>query len=108
MRESKAPESDARRDHAKWHPVRRLRRDFTKQTGLQFAGDDMRLYARVYARDLYQFGYQNHSELDSQEAVFVLTFTAADESAPIYDTMAQELGNYVESAVIGQEIEVTI
>ena len=108
MRESKAPEQDARSDLAKWHPVRRARRDFTKRAGLQFAGDDMRLYARVYARDLYQFGYQNHSDLDSQEAVFVLTFTAADESAPIYDTMAQELGNYVESAVIGQEIEVTI
>ena len=106
MRESSAPEQDARREFAKWQPVRRTRRDLTKRGGLRFSGDLMRLYGRVFTRDLYQFGIRHHSQLDSQEAVFVLTFVAADEDAPIYNTMAQELGNYVESAVIGQEIEI--
>lgn len=108
MRESSAPEQDARRELAKWQPVRRTRRDFTKKGGLGFSGNQMRLYGRVYTRDLYQFGINHHSQLDSQEAVFVLTLVAADENAPIYNTMAQELGNYVESAVVGQEIEVEV
>ena len=106
MRESSTPEQDARREFAKWQPVRRTRRDFTKKGGLVFSGDQMRLYGRVFTRDLYQFGIQHHSQLDAQEVVFVLTFVAAEESAPIYNTMAQELGNYVESAVVGQEIEI--
>ena len=108
MRESSAPEEDARRDLAKWQPVRRVRRDFTKRGGLGFVGNELRLYGRVFARDLYQFGIQHHSQLDSQEAVFVLTFVADDKNAPIYNTMAQQLGNYVESAVVGQEIEVSV
>ena len=108
MRKSSAPEGDARRDRAKWQPVRRVRRDFTKRGGLGFVGNEMRLYGRVFARDLYQFGIQHHSQLDSQQAVFVLTFVAHDKNAPIYNTMAQQLGNYVESAVVGQEIEVSV
>ena len=108
MRESSTSEQDARREFAKWQPVRRMRRDFTMKGGLGFSGNQMRLYGRVFTRDLYQFGIQHHSQLDSQEVVFVLTFVAADEDAPIYNTMAQELGNYVESAVIGQEIEVDV
>ena len=106
MRESEAPEQDARRELAKWHPVRCTRRDFTRRDGLAFSGDQMRLYARVYTRDLYQFGINHHSQLDGQPAVFVLTFWADDEQAPIYNSMKQALGNYVESAAIGQEIEI--
>ena len=68
----------------------------------------MRLYARVFTRDLYQFDIEQQSQLDSQEAVFVLTLVAADHNAPIYNTMAQQLGNYVESAVIDQEIEIDV
>ena len=68
----------------------------------------MRLYARVFTRDLYQFDIEQQSQLDSQEAVFVLTLAAAGENAPIYNSMTQQLGNYVESAVIGQEIEVDV
>ena len=40
--------------------------------------------------------------------MFVLTFWADDEESLIYNAMAQALGNYVESAVIGQEIEIEI
>ena len=108
MRESTASEKDTHRELAKWQPVRRTRRDFTKKRGLGFVGNEMRLYGRVFTRDLYQFRIQHHSQLDSQEAVFVLTFLTADKNAPIYNTMAQKLGNYVESAVVGQEIEVNI
>ena len=108
MRESEAPEQDARQDLAKWHPVRRTRRDFKGRGGIKFSGDQMRLYARVYTRDLYQFGIDHHSQLDAQAAVFVLTLWADDEQAAIYHSMAQALGNYVESAVIGQEIDVEL
>ena len=108
IRESSAPQQDAYHESARWQPVRRTRRDFTKRGGLTFSADQMRLYARVFTRDLYQFDIEHQSQLDSQEAVFVLTLVAADHNAPIYNTMAQQLGNYVESAVIGQEIEIDV
>ena len=108
IRESSAAQHDAHRETIRWQPVRRTRRDFTKKGGLKFSEEQMRLYARIFTRDLYQFGIEQQSHLDSQEAVFVLTLVAADENASIYNSMAQELGNYVASAVIGQEIEVDV
>ena len=107
-RESSSPQEEASRESARWQSIRRTRRDFTKKGGLTFSEDQMRLYARVFTRDLYQFDIERQSQLDSQEAVFVLTLMAADHNAPIYNTMAQQLGNYVESAVIGQEIEIDV
>lgn len=106
MNESSIPENEARRRNAKWHPIRRMRRDFSTGTGLGFTGSNLRLYGRVFARDLYQFGLRDHSELDSQEAVFVLTLVSGDKTPSIYNTTVQELGNFVESAVIEHEIEV--
>ena len=108
MQESSTTEQNAHRKFAKWQPVRYMRRDFTKNGGLGYSGNQMRLYGRVYARDLYQFEKHQNSQLDLQDVVFVLTFVAADDDAPIYNTMAQELGNNVESAVINQEIELEV
>ena len=108
MNESSIREQEGRLTNAKWHPVRRMHRDFSKGSGLEYTGDKLRLYGRVYTRDLYQFDIQDQTQLDSQEVVFVLTLTAGDMSSSIYNTTVQELGNYVESAVIGQEIELEV
>jgi hypothetical protein len=107
MLESTLKEQDARDELMKWQPVRRHYKDFTNRGGLSFDGDHLQLYARVFTRDLYQFGWNHHSSAGPQEVAFVLTFWSADGSASIYNSTAQALGNFVESAVINQEIEIT-
>jgi hypothetical protein len=103
MKESSLTELEAREELAKWQPVRRHCKEF-KSVG--FSGDQFRLYARVYTRDLYQFGWDHHSQAGPQEVAFVLTFNAADGAGTIHDSTVRALGNFVESAVINQEIEV--
>jgi hypothetical protein len=107
MMESTLQENDARENLKKWQPVRRHCRDFTKGGGLAFSGNHLRLYARVYARDLYQFGWQTNSDVGAQEVAFVLTLRAPNDEPSIYNSTAQLLGTFVESAVINQEIEIT-
>lgn len=106
MMESTLPEGDARETLKKWQPVRRHCRDFSKGGGLIVSGDQLRLYARVYARDLYQFGWQANSDVGAQEVAFVLTLRGPNDEPSIYNSTAQLLGNFVESAVVNQEIEV--
>jgi hypothetical protein len=106
MKEDKTAELDARGDLAKWHPVRRHTRDFSKRGGIGFSGNSMRLNARVFARDLFQFGYASHHELGEQEVAFVLTLIDDSDTDAIYNSMAQRLSTFVESAVVGQEIEI--
>ena len=106
MMESTLPESDARENLKKWQPIRRHCRDFSKGAGLAFSGNQLRLYARVYARDLYQFGWQANSDVGAQEVAFVLTLRGPNDEPSIYNSTAQVLGNFVESAVINQEIEI--
>jgi hypothetical protein len=106
MMESTLPESDARENLKKWQPIRRHCRDFSKGAGLAFFGNQLRLYARVYARDLYQFGWQTNSDVGAQEVAFVLTLRGPNDEPSIYNSTAQVLGNFVESAVINQEIEI--
>ena len=107
MREDKDPEVDARADLAKWNPVRRHARDFSRRGGLAFLGQSMRLHARIYARDLFQFNVASQRELGEQEVAFVLTFSAGSDS-DIYSSTTQRLRSFVESAVINQEIEVQL
>jgi len=106
MKEDKKAELDARADLAKWHPIRRHSRDFSKKDGLTFSGDTMRLHARVFARDLFQFGISNHGELGEQDVAFVLTFRSGADDPSIYNSTAQRLSTFVESAVVGQEIQI--
>ena len=105
MKESTILVNDARDELKKWSPIRRHCADFTKQGGRQLAKYHFRLYARVYIRDLYQFGWNHHSQAGSQEAAFVLTLLSGEHQRSIYDSTVQELGNFVESAVLEQEIE---
>lgn len=106
MLESTLPETDARNDLKKWQPIRRHAADFSRGAGHRFTGNHFRLYARVYSRDLYQFSLSNNDQLGPQEVAFVLTLEGMDEDSAIYQSMANLLGNFVESAVLNQEIEI--
>ena len=105
MKESTIRENDSRDELKKWGPIRRHSADFTKQGGRQFEGRHFRLYARVYTRDLYQFGWDDHSQVGPQEATFVLTLWGGEQHRSIYDSTVQTLGTFVESAVLEQDIE---
>ncbi len=105
MRESKEKEESSRKDLAKWSPVRHHAKEFSRTN---IDNHSLRLYARIYARDLYQFDMETHRDLDEQEVSFVLTFRSNDESSGIYNSMTQRLGAFVESAVINQNIEINI
>jgi len=106
MLESTLKEQDARDELKKWQPVRRHTRDFTRRDGIAFDGTHLQLYARVYMRDLYQFGWSHHSQAGEQEVAFVLTLSSADGDTSIYNSTVNALGNFVESAVISQDIDV--
>lgn len=97
------PEKTARAEEHKWQPTRRICR---KLRGVGFTGSALRLYARLYARNIEQFGYRNNADLPAVETVFVLTFSDGSTSAQIYNSMAVSLGNFVESAVIDQDIPI--
>jgi hypothetical protein len=106
MLESTLEEHSARDELKKWQPVRRHYRDFANRGGLKFDAEHLRLFARVYMRDLYQFGWNHHSQAGAQDVAFVLTLWSEDGQSTIYNSMVQELGAFVESAVVNQEIEV--
>lgn len=103
MKESSLAEADARKELAKWQPVRRHSREFD---GQKFEGNYFRLFAQVFARDLYQFGHTRAEEIGPQEVSFVLTLWGADGDESIHDSTVRALGNFVESAVLNQEIEI--
>jgi hypothetical protein len=103
MLESTLKEEDARKELKKWQPVRCHCKDFPD--GLAFDGKHLQLYARVFTRDLYQFGWTHHSQAGPQEVAFVLTLWGTDGDSAIYNSMVGALGNFVESAVVNQEIE---
>jgi hypothetical protein len=107
MKEHQTAEVDAREDLAKWHPVRRHIRDFSRRGGIGFSGTTMRINARIFARDLFQYGYGNHRELGEQNVAFVLTLSDGSDNDALYNSMTQRLSNFVESAVIGQEIDIS-
>jgi len=102
MRESVTRERDARAELAKWHPVRRHSKSFKR--GRTLYGDTMRVYARVFIRDAYQFEQEDVDQ--PQQVAFVLTLTAPTPNDDIYSSMTARLGAYVESAVLEQEIDV--
>ncbi|MGV8887073.1 MAG: S8 family serine peptidase [Pseudomonas sp.] len=105
MQETKIKEADARKDLSKWSPIRRHAKPFS---GRSIQPGSMRLNARIFTRDLYQFGLSDHHELSEQEVAFVLTFHAADDAPSIYNSMVGKLTGYVENATnIETDIEVS-
>lgn len=104
MREDVEREASARSDLAKWSPVRN---HYKSHRGTGISGSMMRLNARIFTRDLYQFDMQHHSELPPQEVAFVLTLRAPDGADTLYDSTIQSMRTELESAVINQEITVS-
>lgn len=105
MQEAKIKEADARKDLSKWSPIRRHAKPFSARS---IQPGSMRLNARIFTRDLYQFGLNDHHELSEQEVAFVLTFHAPDNAPSIYNSMVGQLGGYVENATnIDIDIEVS-
>ncbi len=102
MKESTQKEVDSRLELAKWSPVRHHAKTFS---GVAVDSDKIRLYARIFTRDLYQFGYSTHHELDEQDVAFVLTFKSYNDNPSIYNSMKQRLHNKVEVATIEQDID---
>jgi len=104
MKEATAPEVEARKEYAKWNPVRHHERLIRQ--GIAFSGNTLRVCARIFDRDLYQFRNAGLPDELQSDVAFVLTLTASqDASGSIYDSLASSLGNYVESAVNDIDIE---
>ena len=105
MKEDKAKEATARSELSKWSPVRNHSKVHTR-TGI--SGTTMKLNARIFARDLYQFDISHHSELPAQKVSFVLTLRCAKGTESVYDSAVRALATDIESAVVNQEIQITI
>lgn len=107
MKESIDREALARAEHAKWNPIRH--HATTIPEGRAFSGRTLRVCARVYGRDLYQFGINGNSEIEESPVAFALTISAPPErsNTSIYNSVATSLGNYVESAVNDIDVDVS-
>lgn len=107
MREDIEREQLARSEYAKWNPVRNHAADIPQ--GRAFRGNTLRVCARVFARDLYQFGINSNAEIEPSPVAFALTLsapTSQQAGSSIYNSVATRLGTYVESAV--NDIEVAL
>lgn len=107
MKESTDLETQARAEHAKWNPIRH--HATTIANGKAFSGKSLRVCARIFGRDLYQFGIRSNAELEESEVAFALTISSPKgaTSSSIYNSVARSLGNYVESAVNDIELNVS-
>ncbi len=107
MREDQAAEMEARASLGKWNPIRHHVNYISN--GRAFSGTTLRVCARIFPRDLYQFGYTGNGDVPPSDVAFVLTLTAPNDSPgrmSIYNSLVAQLGNYVESAVNDVEINV--
>lgn len=99
----KITEQEARALDHKWSPIRPHRNDFQS---VSFEGDVLRIYARIYARDLYLYGYSSTEEIPEMETVFVLSLGTGDENDDVYNELRDQLGAFVEAAVVEADIDV--
>jgi hypothetical protein len=99
----KIAEQEARAIDHKWSPIRHHKKDFR---GSLFDGDKLRVYARIYARDAYLYGYRSFDEAPEMEAVFVLSLGTGDEDDDVYNQLRDQLGAFVETATIDTDIEI--
>lgn len=71
-----------------------------------FDGDTLRVYAGIYARDLYQYGYSSMDVTPEMDTVFVLSLGTDDDDDDIYNQLRDQLGVFVEAATIETDIDV--
>ena len=100
----KITEQDARAIDHKWSPIRHHKNNFKNA----FDGDTLRVYGRVYARDLYLYGYTRADEVPEMDTVFVLSLGTGEESDDIYNELRDQLGAFVETAIIESDIDIDI
>jgi hypothetical protein len=99
----KLTEEEARTLDHKWSPVRHHAKAFR---GVGFEGDNLRVYARSYVRDLYLYPYASIGEVPEMDVVFVLTLGTGDEDDEIYQELRDALGAFVEAATVDFDVEV--
>jgi len=108
MERESTPEDIARSVDHKWCPVRHHERDFSRH-GVTLDEHFLRVYARVYTRDLYLYGFNHISEVEGLTATFVLTLESANsEDDDLYDQFRDALGAFVESSVIDLDIDLDL
>jgi hypothetical protein len=99
----KIAEQEARTVDHKWSPIRHHKKEFH---GKGFEGDNLRVYARIYARDLYLYDYKSLDEVPPMDTVFVLSLGTGDEDDDVYHEMRDQLGAFVENATIDTHIDI--
>lgn len=107
LKEGETEEQEARSGELrKWRPVRHYPLK-TIPRGRGFSGNTLRLYAQVFVRDKYLFGWSANEDIPEQSAAFVLTFVSPDQSPDFYDSSRAVLRQLVETAIL-QEHEIEI
>lgn len=96
-------ERELRDMHNKWSPVRRHARSFPR--GVAFHGDNLQIYARVFYRNLYYYGWDSPRDVPPMDAVFVLSIGTGDENDDIYGELRDQLGAFAETAVHDTDID---
>lgn len=71
-------------------------------------GNNFRLYARLFARNMSHHGFNTNVEIPPVETVFVVTISDGTGNYGVYDSMVSALGNNVESAVIEQNLDIDV
>ena len=99
----KLTEQEARTHNHKWSPIRHHRDEFKR---ISFEGNMLRIYARLYARDLYLYDYTSAKDIPEMETTFVLSLSAGNDNDDIYDELRNELGIFVETSIIESDIDV--
>jgi hypothetical protein len=99
----KLTEEQARRLDHKWSPVRQHAKAFR---GVAFEGNDLRVYARSYVRDLFLYPYGSIDEVPEMDVVFVLTVGTGSEDDEIYHELRNALGAFVETSVVDLDAEI--
>lgn len=103
MKESTLKEAEARAELAKWNPIRHHEREIR---GVGTTGTDFRVRARLFTRDLYQATLPNAGQVPPQNVAIVLTLKSPDKTSAAYDSVVRQLGAFVESAVLEQDITI--
>lgn len=98
----KITEQEARTIDHKWSPIRHHKKPFQS---IGFDGDTLRIYARVYARDLYLYEYASTEEIPEMDTVFVLSIGTGEETDDVYNELRDQLGAFVETATIETDID---
>jgi len=105
MDTDKVPETIARAVYHKWYTARNHAKDFSSR-GHGVDSDTLRIYARIYTRDHYVYGYTNADQIPPLDAVFVLSLSGIDEGDDVYNQLRDRLGAFVETAVVRSDIDV--